>query len=478
MSATVPARPRRRGFTRGAAAFAALLVSGAAVRLLAVLTYQPIFLLQRDTYTYLSLAVRSIETAPGFRPPLYPWLFVKPLLVADSLLVVAVTQHIVGMAMSAALYAAMRRLDVPPVPAALGVAPLLLDAYQINIEHYLLAETFFQGLLVCAFTLLVWWARPALPVVGLAGLLLGLAALSRFVGIALLLPALAYIALVGMGWRRAGILLVTFALPLAGYSVWFKGSSDTLGVTDRNGFFLYGRVGSFADCPRFFVPVELRRFCFDLPPSERGSNFGFFSLQNAAELQRLPGVNGLLLEFSRRAILGQPVGYAQAVWGDFMRFFSTSPPPAREPYVRRWRFPRELADADPHPFVVRHGGSAPSRLGFQSFGIDPWGARRLRAYGAIFYTPGPLLGLLLLLGIAGSAVGTGDARRRGLRGACLLFSSGGLLLLLFPVMITVYHFRYVLSALPLLGPAGALGATAIVGRARRSRGSLRAPRGR
>jgi hypothetical protein len=76
----------------------------------------------------------------------------------------------------------------------------------------------------------------------------------------------------------------------------------------------------------------------------------------------------------------------------------------------------------------------------------------------------------LIVGLAGGFL----ARRpeddeRSLGPECLLFSLVAILLLLGPTMLAVYHFRYVLTAIPLAGVAGALGFTVLKGRLRLTR---------
>jgi hypothetical protein len=58
-----------------------------------------------------------------------------------------------------------------------------------------------------------------------------------------------------------------------------------------------------------------------------------------------------------------------------------------------------------------------------------------------------------------------------------MFSLAALALLITPVMTTVYHFRYVIAPLPLIGPSGALGMVALRDRLRiwRSTGSDEPP---
>jgi hypothetical protein len=87
------------------------------------------------------------------------------------------------------------------------------------------------------------------------------------------------------------------------------------------------------------------------------------------------------------------------------------------------------------------------------------------------YTPGPLLALAALAGVAGAGLAlarrSGDARRRQLALGSLLFTGTAAVVLLIP---NVYEFswRYALPAVITLVPAGALGACAVlVGRRRR-----------
>jgi hypothetical protein len=81
------------------------------------------------------------------------------------------------------------------------------------------------------------------------------------------------------------------------------------------------------------------------------------------------------------------------------------------------------------------------------------------------YTPGPLLALLTLAGLAGSGLAlirrAGDGRTRQLALACLLFTATAATVLLPP---DVYEFswRYQLPAVITLVPAGVLGISALL----------------
>ncbi|MDQ3660163.1 MAG: hypothetical protein M3454_03710 [Actinomycetota bacterium] len=435
--------------------FAALFAVGGVLRAVVFFTYQPALLLQLDTLAYLSQA--SGGSPSGFRPFLYP-VFIKPALALNNLALVPLIQHVLGLTIGLLLYVLMRRLGAGPTPAALGTAPILLDGYQLIIEQYVLTEALFDTLVVSAVALLLWRARPSPAALATAGALVAMSGLTRFVGLALIAPFLLYVVIRRLGLLRLCCLLLGFILPLVVYGTWFQTAQGSAGVSNRNGFFLYGRIASFASCEGVDVPPSQTALCIEEPPQQGFVPTGFWSLDLPKKVTNSPRANQILLSFSRRMILAKPLEYAGAVGYDFLRFFAPRSPPSQEPNVARWRFPRTLEDADPRPRVRRLRGSAPPELGVAEFHIAAAPAAALRLYQGVVYTYGPLLGALLVAGLAGSWASR--SRWREQKGsACLLFSLLGAVILLAPVMTTVYHFRYVLPALPLLGPAGILGAT-------------------
>ena len=112
---------------------------------------------------------------------------------------VALLQHVLGLGMAAALYVLMLRRGVTRWLAALAVAPVLLDAYQLNAEQTIMPDVLFEALVVAGIVLLLWQPRPALGFVILAGLALGTSAPVRQVGEALIVPALVYVLAAGAG---------------------------------------------------------------------------------------------------------------------------------------------------------------------------------------------------------------------------------------------------------------------------------------
>jgi hypothetical protein len=431
-----------------------LLAAGILLRALVMGAYRPALMLQADAYAYLNHAFGSGVSAS--RPALYS-VVLRGLLVFGNLALVPLVQHVIGAALATLAYALLRRLGVGPYFAAAGAAPLLLDGYQLVIEHFVLSETLFEALVLVALTSLVW-RRPSPLAAGAAGAMLALSGGTRFVGLALILPALLYAYSARLGWLRVIALVLAFGLTLGLYSLWAGNSRAVVAVTP--GTFLLARVASFADCRGVDVPPPERPLCGIESPTGQGEARGFFALHVPARLVAGPEAKARLLTFSRRMIAAHPLAYLGAVGRDFLRYFDPRPPLVQEPNVARWRFPRSLADADPHPVARRYQGAPPPELGLgRGFSIDRPIAAALRAYQAVAYTNGLLLALFALLGIAGAVWGGTLARGRTPRPDCMLFALSGLTLLLVPVVAAVYHFRYALPSIPLLGIAGALGAS-------------------
>jgi len=422
--------------------------------------YTPILMLQRDTYTYLSLAFRM--DVSGWRPALYPML-IKPFAELGNLQLLAFVQHLAGLAVAVMFYLLMRRLGVSAIVAALGVVPVLLDGYVINIEHFLLTEAFFNLFVAGALMLIAYPRKPSVIGVGASGFIIGLSMLLRYVGAVALVPALLYVLLRRLGAARAVALIVGFAIPVGVYGLNFAAQTGgSFGVTNSNGFILYGRVVEFADCDDVQIPEELREYC-PVGPIESETKGVFTSGLRIREVREDPRANSKLLSFSRRMILAKPGAYAGAVVSDFARFFVTKDPEEQEPNVKRWRFIRNLEEADPHPVVRANGGAPDSESGITTeFTIEENSASFLRSYQGVAYTYGPLLALLLILGLAGGFLARrsrGDEQSLG--PACILFSLVAVFLLIAPTLLAVYHFRYVLTAIPLAGVAGALGFTVL-----------------
>ena len=123
--------------------------------------------------------------------------------------------------MAVVIYVLLLRRGAPRWLAALAMAPVLLDAYQLQNEQTIMPDTWFEALIVAGIAILlgspdVGWRR-----IVAAGLVLGTSATVAQVGEALILPAVIFVLALGGGWRRAlgkaAALCVAFVLPILAY---------------------------------------------------------------------------------------------------------------------------------------------------------------------------------------------------------------------------------------------------------------------
>src|SRR5207248_1457867 len=145
------------------------------------------------------------------------------ILLVGNLETVAAAQHLLGLGIAVTLYVLLLRRGCARWLAALATAPVLLDAYQLQIEQTVLPEVWFEALIVAGLLFLLWRPVPGLLAVALAGLALGVAVTFRQPGEILIVPAVIYVAVVGSDVRRklVSVVLVgaTFSVSLLAYLV-------------------------------------------------------------------------------------------------------------------------------------------------------------------------------------------------------------------------------------------------------------------
>ncbi|HEX3752861.1 MAG TPA: phospholipid carrier-dependent glycosyltransferase, partial [Streptosporangiaceae bacterium] len=151
-----------------------LLVAGLALRVLAQLAYRPA-LLYIDSPKYLVDGLQKYDPQ-GYR------VLLAPLTWLGNLALVAGFQHLLGLAMAVALYATLLRRNAPHWAAALAVAPVLLDAYQLQMEQTIMPDVAFEAFIVAGLVILAWRPRPSLVAIAVAGFILGASATIRQVG--------------------------------------------------------------------------------------------------------------------------------------------------------------------------------------------------------------------------------------------------------------------------------------------------------
>ncbi len=115
---------------------------------------------------------------------------------------VAGFQHLLGLAIGVIIYALLIRRGAARWAATLAAAPILLDAYQLQMEQTIMPDVTFEALIVAALAILLWRPWPGLWRLATGALVLGLAADVRQIGELLIIPAVVFAVLVARGWRR------------------------------------------------------------------------------------------------------------------------------------------------------------------------------------------------------------------------------------------------------------------------------------
>jgi glycosyl transferase family 2 len=452
---------------------AVLLVIGAGLRVLTVLAYQPA-ILYIDSFSYLD---NLYDLRPDMLRPIGYELILKLLLPFGGLRAVAVVQHLLGLGMAVTIYQLVLRHGARRWLAALATAPVLLDAYQVQIEHNIMPDVWFQALLVVLVWVLTWRGLPRPWHAASAGVLIGVAVIVRLVGITMLIPAVAYLIVAGSlwasrtGWRQIGLRAVAmaagFAILLTGYAGYYRTTTGIWGISGASDGVLYGRAAVIADCEQFSPGTPERAVCPVEHPDHRfGVDYYVHNLASPAKSVLLPPGQSMAAtqaSFARTVFANQPLDLAAAILTDFVKGFR----PVRvddvnDVPVERWFFQTSY----PYFGAQDRVDARAFQFGGVAIGVNRQLAALLRGYQlTVGYTPGPLLALGLLAGLLGG-FGIGNARRSGIRAASLLVSGLGVTVLMTAAAFE-FSWRYQLPGLVLLPIAGALGVTAFTGPLRR-----------
>jgi len=466
-----------------------LLGGGLVLRAVAQVAYEPA-LLFIDSKKYI-FGTDFTDTIWGSFDPLgYSLLILHPVLMAGSLAYAALVQHVLGMAMAGALYALMLRRGLARWLGALAVAPVLLDAYQLNAEQTIMPDVLFEVLLVAGIVLLLWQPRPGLFLVILGGLALGASAPVRQVGEALIAPALIYVVMAAAGWRRrllhGAVLTFCFALPVVGYMSYSAVIMHYgFELSNMGDAYLYGRTAHAADCATLKIPANERPLCPSPPVSATLGVDGLVNAKTAPrvlyqpvniQLGQLIDTLPMQLAMAYSVLAQQPLRVAGDIARDSVKIFAlTRNTEQGDTPVARWQF--QYGYPYYPPGVSQHGDNSASRVFARAGGGGParvrWtpdiALRYYQLHGG--YTPGPVFGFGLLAGIAG--IFTFRRRATGPALACLLITGSAVAVLL-GADLYEFSWRYQLPALVTLPVAGAIGATALARhlRARRRRAAV------
>jgi hypothetical protein len=309
-------------------------------RVIAALGFKPALLIQ-DSFSYLQEGTHF--NLSQLRPAGYPMLL-RVLEPFHSLLLVTTLQHLMGIALAAIIYGVLRTRGLPAWGATLAAAPTLFDSRQIWLESSILPDTLFTLVLMTAVAILLVRPKPAIWQAVIVGLLVSWASVIRGNGAPVFVIILVFLLIQRAGWKVFTACLAAFAIPLAGYAMWFFVDFGQLNITNSTGLFLWSRTMSFANCAIIKPPADLLPLCPDAQPGHPTTPAPAWSV-DALLTERSPasylwapgawyrhdahpGVNAynnkLATQFAERAILAQPLDYAKTVGaGVFLTFFAT-----------------------------------------------------------------------------------------------------------------------------------------------------------
>lgn len=439
--------------------FTAAFSLGTALRVITMLGYPPAIWFGGDSASYLSTALRLLPSTSRVSGYGLMLALLRPF---HSFAVVTAVQHAMGLAVALMIYLLLRRYRLPAWGATLAALPVLLSAYQVQLEHEILPSAAFSFLVMAAVTLTLWWrgTRPGWAT-ALAGLCLAVSATCWPVGLPVLAVYLLYLLLRRQRWQVLAATVAISALPLASYLAWFDHTRGQLAFSNSDGVYLWSRTMSFADCAVIRPPADERALCPGQPLGRRPAA-SVFLWEPGSPLSNLPGKrfapakNSLALAFAFRAITAQPLAYLTAVAHDTALAFAWDIPP-HPLAVMTWRY--EFAYATSHwispQFQLAKGHTVASDQ--RAYGgvtgtraVEPF-AGLLRGYQRFGYLRGPFLAAVLLIGLAGIARHWrhGGIRRLPRWGGPGLFPwAVSLTLLVVPVATADYSLRYVLISVP------------------------------
>jgi hypothetical protein len=481
--------------------FSALLAAGLVLRVLAQIAYQPA-LIYVDTLKYLYGA------SPGSEPLGYTGIL-RVILLAGNLGAVTAIQHLLGLAMAVTLYAVLLRRGLPRWLAALAAAPVLLDAYQVQMEQMIMPDVCFEALAVAGMAVLLWGQKITVPVAAAAGVILAAAATVMQLGEVLVVPAVIFTPAAGGEWRQAltksAALGLAFVLVIFGYCGYSYARNGHFFLAHRQS--LTGRLAVSADCATLSLPPAARPLC--PTPAQQANGPDWLEHAGNSPLHALH--RGQYIADLNSAVLSQqPLNVLASILRDSVRLFALTRDGVQSiTPISRWQFQTSYATYPPWTSICTSAQISPKACLFQQQAIQKrvapvsdtllrpdgtivvgvqkqafgtFAASRLRlSYGRTArvnrpiagflrgyqlhggYTPGPLLALFFLTGLAGSLLLLArrlDDRTRQLALSCLLFTAVAVTVLLPP---DVYEFswRYELPAVVTLVPAGLLGLWAL-----------------
>lgn len=438
---------------------------GGSIRVFAQVVYWPSHLQWVDAVRYAQLGYWSGPFIDYWAPAGYATFLGLLRMVSSQLGFTIVCQHALGLATALLLASAARRAGVRAPWHLLPGAVVALVGDYVFLEHLLMPEALFLFLMTAGLLA----AIRALAGDGrrwgvLAGLSFGVSALVRSNALPLLvllglcalpLPgSRRHAGTSGIGWGVAcgAVLVVVYAAVATVF-----GSYTGLG--DMTGWYLYGRTAPFADCGRMTVDdgsPDMSALCESTPADARFGPY-YYTWEPASPARSRwhnnrgpdPAFDGTVIRFALDAIRRQPGDYIRAIALDMVRVVA----PGFRPHAGNgqmmaaqsfaWR-DEPLRESLESALSKKYSGTRVRR--------NERGAELLAAYQEATRLQGGSIVALVLAALAGLVRSSGTRRRQ-----LLLVLLSGLCMLVVPILLVTWDFRYTLPATPVLALAAVLG---------------------
>jgi hypothetical protein len=461
----------------------ALIGIGVVLRVLTEIAYHPA-IIYIDTLKYLYDAWPGSDPV-GYKVPLKLILFVT-----GSLSMVQAVQHLLGIAIAVTLYVVLIRRGAPRWLGALAIAPVLLDAYQLQAETMIMPDVWFEAMIAAGLAVLLWHKRPALVSILIGTALLGASTGVRQIGEIMIVPALILVVALGGGLKKMLINVVAVVCAFGLAIVLYMGAAAQLTGHFRLSYssssLTYGRMSAVVNCATLNVLPPERLLCPTKAEQAEGPDWLDHSVRGPlrtlddklakTDPSLIPYRSQIISHFNRAVEEQQPLRVISGVLRDSVKLFAltrdTSP---GDTPIWRWQFHGYFPTYPPYITVQNHVIyiALPQESAKQLNGnygniahVDVPIARFLRSYQVNGgYTPGPLLLLFTIAGFLGSLMLiwrrrlTDDGRWLAL--GCLGFFAAAIAVI---GMSDAFEFtwRYQLPALVTLPPAGALGIAVLI----------------
>jgi hypothetical protein len=439
--------------------FGVALAAAIVLRVLAMLAFRPVMWFGGDSASYLATGLRLVPDPSRVGGYGFGLWVLRPL---HSFTAVAAVQHLGGLAIGALIYLLAVRHQVPKWAAVLAAAPVLFDAFEIQLESDAVPDLAFGLMVVISlYLMLLPPGERRLARAAGAAFLLGVAAIFWPVGLALLAVLLVAVIVRRQGWRVlvvAAVAGVCGSVPVLGYAGWFDLHEHQFTLTRSDGVYLWSRTMSFADCAAIRPPADERALC---PPAGGARQAASLYIWDGdSPLLRMPGgrfsarTNALALDFALRAIAAQPGGYLAAVGHDVaLSFYWDRPVHPDAGIVDRYQFADAATAWVPAGMRTIGGGTVAGDQAAYAGSPSPTRAVRpfaewLVSYQRYVYLRGTLLSVIVLGGLVVMV-----ARRTW---AAALPWAFAVTILVVPPMIADFDLRYLVPAVPAACLAAAL----------------------